>query len=269
MTAMPSAECLMPDPEDLHEHMISQLDFLRHRDDTISWNSDQFKTKYYDLRESDPENWCLNIDPNWIVPLELPDHIAETQPSRDFAIEDGWAVIGGKIKVTDNQYKDYALHLSFLASEDEEVRGSPTNGPCCWKAREEEWKYRVAKQYHFDIDPGRNKNEPKPVTHLQSGGNFKQERLPANLKGEGIHYCSSPLDKPRLVHPPMVPILLFQIISEQYGGPGSMFSEHWDPMVVEAESMLWAGYYGGISEHLEDGNRSDPCNTFVSNSRIE
>jgi hypothetical protein len=259
----------MPDPENLHDHLVSQLNFLRNRDDKLSWNRGQFESKYHNLRESDPRNWFLNINPNWIIPLELPDYIADTQPHRDFAIEDGWAVIGGKICVESNQYEDYALHLSFLASEDEEIRGDSSYGPCCWEARQENWKYRVAKQYHFDIDPGRNENEPKPATHFQSDGSFEQERLPSNLQSEGIHYCSSPLDKPRLAHPPMDPILLFQIISEQYGGPESMFSEHWDPMVIKAESMLWAGYYGGIAEHLEDAGRSVPCNTLVSNSRIE
>lgn len=269
MAPVPPVDGLLPDPGELHAHLITQFEFLKGRNSTLSRHSDEFEQIYSDLKTSDPSNWSLDITPNWAIRLELPDFIVETKPSRDFAIENGWAIVGGNIDVSDGTYTDYAFHLSFLASEEEEVRGEPSSGPCCWRAEEQDWDYRVAKQYHFDIDPGRNRNEAKPVAHFQSQGSFEQARLPPGLRHQDIHYCSTPLDKPRLAHPPMDPILLLQIVSEQYGGPESMFSEHWDPMVVEAESTLWTGYYSGVSEHLGEDDRSAPCNILISNDRID
>lgn len=269
MPPIPPIDCLLPEPEELHSHLLDQFDFLKDQGGFSSPHSDHYESIYYDLKQSNPRNWALDITPNWAFRLDLPDFIIETNPSRDFAIEDGWAIIGGNIDVSGGNYREYALHLSFLASEKEEVRGGIHGGPCCWRGEEHDWDYRVAKQYHFDIDPGRNPNGAKPIAHFQSQGSFKQERLPTKLNNKDIHYCSTPLDKPRLVHPPMDPILLLQIISEQYGGPESMSSEHWDPMVIDAESLLWTGYFSGVLDHLEDDDRSKPCNILVSNDRID
>lgn len=280
MAEMASPDMLLPSPSELYEHLLSQLDFLESRDSgQLARNQENFRKSYRQLQGDDPHNWTLDITPNWIVRITTPEHLKRVGSSRDFVIEDGYAVISGIIDVADDSFVEYSLGLTFLAQEDSEVRGGEIGAPCCWAHRDENTEWRVAKRYHFDIDPGVDESEEnpnpgdgepeeKPISHLQSGGNFRTDPLPLGISSEEVHYCSSPLDKPRLPHPPMDPILLFEMISDQYGCPEGLKSEVWPPRIRESESMLWKRYYKRISEHLDNDERSSLFSSLISNGRL-
>lgn len=268
MSSIPSPDLLLPEPKDLHGHLVDQLDFLRNRDGKLSRNKNRFRVNWAQIKDADPETWTLDIEPNWIVELTTQSPYTADRGGRDFSIKNGVAVIGGIIEAEENEFQQYSLHLTLLARHDSEVRGAAVNGPCCWRSREEDAEWRVAKQYHFDIDIGNNEHEDKPITHLQSGGTFDPSHLPPGYDTEEVHYCSTPLDKPRLPHPPMDPILLLQMVSEQYKCPDDLESEHWEPRVLDSESMLWENFYHRVSEHLDVADRSVPFNSLVSNGRL-
>ena len=265
MSGMPQPDGLLPDAPDLYHHLISQLDYMRGFDNKLGRNSHNFEKSYFQLKRQSENDWELDINPNWVVRISTPDHIE----GRDFATADGYAVIGGIIDVAEGSFVEYSLGLTLLARENSEVRGGGVGSPCCWTYREEDTEWRVAKRYHFDIDPGSDDSEDKPITHLQSGGNFDSAPLPSGLSQDQVHYCSSPLDKPRLPYPPMDPVLLFEMVSDQYGSPKYFESETWSPLVRESETKLWGKYYHRISEHLAKEDRSNLFNSLISNGRLE
>ncbi|SMO70091.1 hypothetical protein SAMN06264867_106228 [Halorubrum cibi] len=269
MPNMPSPDELLPDPDELYEHLVDQLSFLQNRGGKISRNKRNFRKTLSTLEEEDPEDWTLDINPNWIVQIETPDYLSRNDSKRDFAIQDGLAVVGGIIKAEENQFKEYSLHLTLIAHRNSEVRGHHAGAPCCWNHGSDEWKFRVAKRYHFDIDVGDDDTEDKPIAHLQSGGNFKKENLPKEIDSDAIHYCSTPLDKPRLPHPPMDPILVLQLVADQYECPSDIRSEYWESQIFEAESMLWERYYSRISEHVSNNDRTDLFDSLISNGRMD
>lgn len=261
---IPPPEELLPDHSDLYSRLVSELEFLKTQPGNFNRNSDRIEKCLSELRNGADDNWKLNIDPNWIIRIKVPEVVSRTDQSRDFAIEDGWAVIGGIINVKHGEFTEYSLNLAFLAESDTENRGQDINAPCCWRADHDD-KWRVAKRYHFDIDPGNGSDESKPITHLQSRGKFDDGHLPGFLADQGVHYCATPLDKPRLAYPPMDPILLIQMVLDQYGCPQQLGTDHWPSEVMTSESKLWGRYYARIADHFGTDDRSQSFDTLISN----
>lgn len=267
MPRLPSPDTLLPKPKELYSRLVDEVRFLKDQAGMKENNKNSLERSYHRLSNQEPTDWTLNIQPNWIIKIEAPDERTQRDRSRDFSNDDGWAVIGGYISVRDNEYTNYSINLTILAGRDSEYRGQGIGDPCCWDGEGAEDAWRVAKQYHFDIDVGDNDDESKPITHFQSRGKFDPDRLP-NAIWESVHYCSTPLDKPRLPFPPMDPVLLVQIIKDQYGCPEQLHSEYWGSEVLDSESMLWGSYYSGIAQHMDDDNRSDPFDSLLSNGRM-
>ncbi|WP_224268579.1 hypothetical protein [Haloprofundus salinisoli] len=268
MSTKTSSEDLLPEPDKLYELLISELEYLYNLGGVLARNKDSFRTKRAELQKMDSENWKLDITPNWVLPITGPEEQAQRQNARDFSKAEGFALIGGLIHVEDGTYDDYSLNLTLLAQGDTELRGSDENkhidAPCCWGAESMQSSWRVAKRYHFDIDLGGD-DESKPITHLQSGGAFKKKHLPTGIKHHEPHYCSTPLDKPRLTYPPMDPILILQILVTQYDSLNRIMVNTWNAQVQKAESTLWTKYYLHLSDIMGMQKRSETLDSYIEN----
>ena len=259
-----SFENLLPKPEELYDHLLSELEYLRTIEGSeFSRNLDGVILVHEELKQANPQNWTLNIHPNWV--FEIGGEKVDGDYSRDFSNNKGKAVIGGRISVSEGGFKEYSLNLAFLAQEDTEARGREQNkhlgAPCCWKHDDMQSDYRVARRYHFDIDLGDNDDESKPITHLQSGGKFKSDYL----RFDDPHYCSSPLDKPRLPHPPMDPILIIHMLATQYKSLRDIIRSGWGSHVRDAENELWEPYHSTISNWYATDAESDTFASFIDN----
>jgi hypothetical protein len=259
-----SFDDLLPDANQLYEHLLSELNFLRDFESgAFERNCDNVTAAYFDMKGQESSDWTLNLSPNWVLDIGGEDF--DTGEARDFDENMGKAIIGGKIAVSDGDFEEYSLNLTLLAQEDTEARGRDTNrhlgAPCCWSADAAEFDYRVARRYHFDIDMGDNKHERKPVSHLQNGGEFDTE----HLQYANPHYCSSPLDKPRLPHPPMDPILILHMLAKQYQSLSQMIQSEWGNRVRRAERNLWQPYHSTISDWYEVRSGSETFASYVEN----
>lgn len=268
MSVVPPPGKLLPDHANLYSRLVAELEFLKSQPGSFSRNKDRIERCLSELRNGEEDNWTLNIDPNWTVRIKVPELIARSNQSRDFAIKDGLAVIGGLIDVSGGEFTEYSLNLAFLAEQDSENRGQDINAPCCWRGHHDD-QWRVAKRYHFDVDPGNEGDENKPITHLQSRGEFDVDHLPSHLIKQGVHYCATPLDKPRLPYPPMDPVLLLQMVLDQYNCPKQLETEHWTSEVMTSEEELWSRYYNRISEQFSSSDRSESFDTLLSNEDPE
>lgn len=256
------SKSLLPDPTDLRELLVAELEYLKDQPGILAENKDLFNNQYRDLKSSKKHNWKLNIDPNWVIQIGGSPTDGSESTSRDFDKE-GFALIGGLIEVEDGSFKEYALNLTLLAQRATEVRSGDgsvyTGTPCCWKElKSDDW--RVAKRYHFDIDvddvDSDDKHVSRPVTHLQSGGEFKEKYLPSRRAYLSPHYCSTSLDKPRLPHPPMDPVLLIQLLIQQYHSLRKLVQDSWASQVKSSERTLWKNYYSRIHQLLEEDKSS-------------
>ncbi|WP_455450017.1 hypothetical protein [Natrinema thermotolerans] len=259
-----SHDNLLPDPEELYDHLVSEFSYFRSLESgEFSRNLDHVKMVHERLKKSDPENWTLNLSPNWV--LDIGGKHADTVQSRDFGENKGKAVIGGIIKVSDGSFEEYSLSLSFLAQKNTEARGREENehigAPCCWSRDDIEEDWRIARRYHFDIDMGDNDDESKPVSHLQSGGKFQKE----HLQWPDPHYCQSPLDKPRLPHPPMDPILILHMLATQYESLRGIIQHQWENHVRAAEDKLWEPYHSTISDWYSIRDQGETFASYIEN----
>lgn len=259
MSVKNQSEALLPDSTDLYELLVTQLEYLKDQPGVLAENKRQFNIQYQDLKSSDENDWKLDISPNWAIPIGGSSTYGTRNTQRDFA-QKGFALIGGLIEVKDGSFKEYSLNLTLLAQHATEVRsddGSILEGtPCCWNGiTEDDW--RVAKRYHFDIDVDDDgKHEPKPVTHLQSGGKFKEEHVPSHRSNLIPHYCHTPVDKPRLPHPPMDPILIIHLLIRQYYSLRNIVQDSWPSRVKSSEQTMWKNYYSRVQQLLDEDEKS-------------
>ncbi|MFB6186909.1 MAG: hypothetical protein ABEI86_08595, partial [Halobacteriaceae archaeon] len=87
---------MIPDPQDLFDHLSSTLHEVPNRlgnvDRDLRTSPDKilFTCREFVENNDDPDNWELDISPNWRFKIEDP---------RDFEKSQGQAVIGGHIVV--------------------------------------------------------------------------------------------------------------------------------------------------------------------------
>lgn len=261
MSEANSFEDLLPDTDELYHRLLSELKYLENQPSCFAENNDSVELIREQFEKMDEKNWTLNISPNWILPIEENNVDAPENSRRDFSIAKGFAVIGGIIRVEDGEFDEYALNLTILAQRDSELRGEGDNmylgAPCCLDEEFSGRNWRVAKRYHFDIDIGDDNNESKPATHLQSGGSFDSDHFPQHRSEIDPHYCSTPLDKPRLPHPPMDPLLIIHMLVEQYHSLRDIIQDSWAPEVKISERHMWVKYYSRINDLLrqDEGSR--------------
>lgn len=218
------------------------------RSEAIEAKCRQFKRRY-----EDEDNWTLDISPNWQFKIE---------DGRDFSSSEGRAVVGGKIEVEGGQYKQYSLNLSILQKGYRTPTGTApdVNGPLCCS---HDWndKWTMVRRFHFDVDVGGPGEEPKPVCHLQTGGNMGS---PGDIP-QRFHYCRTELDKPRIPHPPMDLVLILDLILDQYGNLASYRDKDWHGLVLRCEEELWGPYFDHLGSRYRAGGPSRVAADVISN----
>jgi len=240
-----ATEDLYPDGDELYELLVSELEYLKDRDGPIAQNRSHITSAYEGLKGMSSTDWELDINPNWILRFGgSPEDrmVRGERTQRDFHNTAGIAVIGGYASVTDAEIDHYETNLTLLVQSETDTRASAA--PCCWEHDEMNADWRVARRFHFDIETGADEGEddPKPVAHMQSGGNFEAQPVPRHE----AHYCSSPLDKPRLPHPPMDPLLILHTLATQYDDLERLIEDDWIGNVKESEDTLWEPYHEAI-----------------------
>ncbi|WP_144427156.1 hypothetical protein [Halolamina pelagica] len=196
------------------------------------------------LERGDEDNWALETDPYLVFDL---------RSGRDFNHESGQARLGGIIEVCDGEYEMFSSSLILaIQHPTDDDGGSLPEGldHCCIETGTEEKDeqydagynfYHILERFHWDIDTGDDADDRKPVCHFQSGGKVSGSAF--NDSYEKHHYCSNGLDKPRIPHPPMEPILVFNMLINQYESLESFNQAQWDGIVKEGETALWEPYY--------------------------
>ncbi|MFB6186399.1 MAG: hypothetical protein ABEI86_05975 [Halobacteriaceae archaeon] len=260
---MPSHD-MIPDPEEMHDHLVSTLKEIPNRLGPVGRDLEtdsgiiQAKCKSFTERYGDdPDNWELDISPNWVFDLE---------DGHDFESSQGKAVIGGHIVVEEGEYQEYSFNLSILQKEygprDVEMDKAVNGALCCSVDNHDTWT--IVRRFHFDIDSGEADHEAKPVSHFQTGGKFPDGHgIPRD-----IHYCRTELDKPRIQYPPMDLVLVLDMVLDQYTNLSPNRDKHWTNLVSKSERVLWAPYYKEIGSRYIRGDFNDIATDLMKNSNV-
>lgn len=262
----------LPDPEHFGERLLQVTRYLQGQtsSEIPIIRTGVFAQHRSDLEDMDfSSDWSFEFDPYWEVKLGKPEDADRMGIERpDFGDSEAFAVIGGNVNVEDGEFQQYSFSLSLLVESDAELRGESESDdaedPCCWEGSNNEppCHWRLARRLHFDIDLGDNDDESKPITHLQMGGNSQIEATP---EGHQVHYCSSPLDKPRVPYPPMDPVLLLHMLITQYPTISSANQGTWYDQVTSSEKLLWDDYHGWLSNTAIRDDRSEPFVNLLLN----
>lgn len=232
-----------PDPEELYIYLKSAVDNLRNNEDNIPGAKhqveDSIANAWYSLDNGDENNWSFQLEPYLVFNLKS---------KRDFSDGRGQARLGGNIVVQDGEYQNFSssliLAIQHPENEDEDLPAGLNH--CCVDNAAEEISsrhtfYHILERIHWDIGTGDEQDKNKPVSHVKIGGELGSPAFDTDC--EQWHYCPNHLDKPRIPHPPMDPILVLNMIIEQYDSPESFNQHQWAGIVSEGESILWNPYY--------------------------
>jgi hypothetical protein len=260
----------IPKPGDFGERLLDAVTYLSNQDNSALSYSGEVSPVERQREELKQKNfdgdWKFELDPPWEVTLgEVSDARNETQVGRpDFENARGYAQIAGEVKVSNGRFKQYSFSLCLLSQA--ETEGESTSDtedetfPCCWT--DSDYRWRVARRLHFDIDMGENDDEEKPVAHVQLGGEMPNMEI--NFTGESFHYCDSSLDKPRIPYPPTDPVILLDMLVRQYPGISSADSKTWRNKVRRSEKLLREDYHGYVGG-LYGRDSREPLGSHLSN----
>ena len=247
------AEEQVPEPNVLYQYLKTAFNKLDENTDKIPGAGHQVEGSVdrarRQLERGEENNWTLETDPYLVFDL---------RSGRDFSSGSGQARLGGIIDVCDGNYEMFSSSLILAIQHPSEAEGgSLPEGldHCCVKTGKEEIEesdeedegeeqddfYHILERFHWDIDTGDDVDERKPVCHFQTGGKVSDSAF--NDSYEKHHYCSNGLDKPRIPHPPMDPVLIFNLLINQYESLESFNQAQWDGIVNEGETALWERYY--------------------------
>jgi len=240
----------LPDPADTYEYLNSSFRDLHQNSasfDEDDWRLEEvLRNTSQSLDKANPDNWKLELDPYIVLSLGS---------KRDFSDGKGQARIGANIEVREGSFEMFSSTLVLVRDirdvdiSETTTGGNPNRHHCCFENQADD--FHVLERVHWDIDTGKDDSESKPMCHFQVGGNLSQSVFESY---EDFHYCSNGLDKPRIPHPPMDPMLVFNILMNQYRSIESFNQERWQKIVSYAEEVLWEPYYEsafGAIEHDE------------------
>lgn len=267
----------MPDPEQFGRRLKGVVEYLDGQSSSdLPILRDGVLSQHYDrLNRIDfSSDWYFSLSPQWEIKLGSEashDPMGIERP--DLGDSNAFATIGGEVNVENGEFEQYSFSVSLLVQPDTENRSDPdsddADDPCCWKVpvcEDEPCHWRLARRFHFDIDLGDNNHEPKPISHLQIGG---KSQLGTNPRGESLHYCSSPLDKPRIPYPPMDPTLLLHMLITQYPTISSADQETWHDHIISSERLLWDDYHGWLSNTHHRDRENKPFSNMIFNTNNE
>lgn len=263
----------LPEPKEFGERLLKATEYLQRQKsaEIPVIQSGVFAQHRNDLEEIDfSDDWSFEFDPHWEIRLGNPEKADKMGIKRpDFGDSEAFGVIGGNVIVEDGRFKQYSFSLSILVESDTELRtdseSDDAEDPCCWEhegSTGDSRQWRLARRLHFDIDFGDDDHESKPISHLQIGGNSHIEITP---EGNPVHYCSSPLDKPRVPYPPMDPVLLLHMLITQYPTISSANQGTWYNQVICSEELLWDDYHCWLSNTDIRDDKNEPFANLLFN----
>lgn len=231
----------LPESNKLYQHLknaFSKLDRNSEKIPGADYRVEQSLDKARrQLEKGNEDDWSIELDPYLIFNLNS---------DRDFANGNGQARLGGNIEVWDGEYRMFSSSLVLAVRHPSHKDECLPEGldHCCVETGKDEAEgnfYHILDRIHWDVDTGDDVDERKPVCHFQIGGKVSNSAF--NDDYEKYHYCSNGLDKPRIPHPPMDPILVFNMLIDQYQSLESFNQRHWDGVVTKGETALWKPYY--------------------------
>lgn len=243
------SEIQLPDPADLYDYLFTSIETLHENSEYLDgdWRLEEgLRNATSSLRTDTEDNWEINLDPFLVFNL---------QSDRDFPDGNGQARLGANIRVNDGEYEMFSSTLVIVFDTSDSNTQSLSH--CCMNAESSD--LQVLERIHWDIDTGSG-DETKPICHLQVGGNLSPS---AFTPDEDYHYCTNGLDKPRIPHPPMDPILILNLLIDQYHSLESFEQTRWTGIVRTGESILWEPYftsaYGAVHDDVQimDSFQSD------------
>ena len=228
-----SREKQLPEPEVLYDYLRNAIRDLYENTEYIDAADyrveESLRSAKQSLEVAEPENWNLKFNPFLVFDLES---------SRDFPNGNGQARLGANIQVSDGKYEMFSCAL-VLAIDDRDGNGLQKGlRHCCLDGYSED--FHVLERIHWDVDTGEEGSESKPLCHFQVGGELSGSEFKSH---ENYHYCSNGLDKPRIPHPPMGPILTFNMLIKQYHSLESFQQDRWNNIVSKGEEVLWEPYF--------------------------
>lgn len=267
----------MPDPEQFGRRLKTVTEYLEGQSSSdLPILRDGVLSQHYSrLDDIDfSSDWYFDLSPQWEIKLgsdSSQDPMGIERP--DLGDSNAFAIIGGKVNIENGKFEQYSFSVSFLVEPKTEHRNDldsdDAEDPCCWRVQideEDPCRWRLARRFHFDIDLGDNDDEAKPISHLQIGG---KSQLDSNPRGEAIHYCSSPLDKPRIPYPPVDPTLLLHMLITQYPTISSADQETWHNQVTSSERLLWDDYHEWLSNSHIRERENKPFSNMLFNKNNE
>lgn len=194
------------------------------------------------LKSNRSVNEVISIEPNII--LEIQGLLINKKGPRLYAC------IGGHIDIKNSLLSNQSISLIILCDTPENINAADAT---TWKCHEYPAGAHVLRKFHFDIDKTKTGNWP--VSHLQYGGSNNSKHLAFN---KAINYqLFSPIDEPRIPHPPYSFIICLDVILKCFQTDASRVTREsfWITKVKESEDSWLKPFYQNVFSHLQTNSR--------------
>jgi len=231
---------------DYKKHLMDAFFYIA-RDPTINKCAGIAGSSFqvYGKLKSCPNNsWTFQIIPPWIIPI--------MGKKGYFENDQATLVIGGEISVTDCIFSKYNFFVSIVRNHNNS-ENDRTYDSCC----EEQKKCvnRIVRRFHFDTGAGKEFTL-ETNSHIQFGGLCHEKGAVEKYYGKPLHYClDNKLDTPRIPHPPLDIILIFDLIIRQFETAVErefVEKSEWINLVRGSEDFRLRKYYDQIEKYYKN-----------------
>lgn len=226
-------------------HLIDAVNFLvtDHSTRKISGLLSGLEAAKRQLERGSKQDWILNTDPNWIVPIDW----SQIKPDVEAHL-----LFGADIEVRDGKLQRHVVTFCVLNQRGAGVAG---NGESCCLRYILPQEVRIVRKVHFDLDTAHD-GADRPRSHFQMGG-----KLPPLPSGDGYHYCADPkIDPPRIPTFPTDMVILVDSLLRQFvpigGQPNFLSERRWLKLVQQSEDIWIKPYIAKSSGFLAMQSRS-------------
>ena len=184
----------------------------------------------------------ISISPNIILEIQNP-LISKKGPKL-------YVCVGGHINIKDSLLSNQSISLIILCDLSEDIKPADATS---WNCHEYPAGAHVLRKFHFDIDKTITGNWP--ISHLQYGGSDNSHHVEFN---KNICYqLFSPIDTPRIPHPPYSLIICLDVILKCFQTDASRVTKEsfWISKVRESEDSWLKPFYQNVYGHLQSNSR--------------
>lgn len=161
-----------------------------------------------------------------------------------------YACIGGHIEIEDSLLVNQSISLIILCDLPKDINAEDATS---WNCPEYPAGAHVLRKFHFDVD--KSKTGDWPISHLQYGGSDNSHYVEFN---KAIRYqLFSPIDTPRIPHPPYSFIICLDVILKGFKTDASRVTQEkfWILKVKESEDSWLKPFYENVLAHLQTNSR--------------